>query len=78
MQNKKIIGIAIALIGLIGCYYYIGGYFQLKNEFGNIFGSADENLKTYWPMMAASVAAIFFGGFLILKGNEEENNKTFK
>jgi hypothetical protein len=76
MSGKKITGIILVIIGLVGAYYYIGGYFEVKNQFGNVFGMADEVLRNYWPMMAASVAAIFFGGFLIFKGNEEENNNS--
>ncbi len=74
MQNKKLIGIGVAFIGLIGCYYYIGGYLQLKNDFGNIFGAADDNLKTYWPMMVISIAASLFGLYLLVKDNNKFTN----
>lgn len=79
MGGKRIVGIILAIIGLIGAYYYIGGYFQLKNQFGNVFGVADETLKTYWPMMAASIAVLLLGAFLIFKGDEQPkiSNNTY-
>ena len=79
MGGKRIAGIILAIIGLIGAYYYIGGYLQLKNQFGNVFGVADETLKTYWPMMAASIAVLLLGAFLIFKGDEQPkiNNNTY-
>jgi hypothetical protein len=72
MSGKKIAGIILAILGLIGAYYYIGGYFEVKSKFGNVFGVADETLKNYWPMMAASIAALILGVFLIFKGDDQE------
>ena len=74
MSGKKIAGIILAILGLIGAYYYIGGYFQVKNAYGNVFGVADETLKNYWPMMVASVAAVLLGLFLILKGDDQASD----
>lgn len=71
MSGKKIVGIILIILGLIGAYYYIGGYFQVKSQFGNVFGVADETLKNYWPMMAASIAVLILGAFLIFKGDEQ-------
>jgi hypothetical protein len=72
MSGKKIAGIILVILGLIGAYYYIGGYFEVKSKFGNVFGVADETLKNYWPMMAASIAALILGVFLIFKGDDQE------
>lgn len=76
MSGKKITGIILTILGLVGAYYYIGGYFRCQSEFNNIFWSCDAILDNYFPMMAASVAAIILGGYLIFKGNEEENNNS--
>lgn len=93
MSGKKITGIILTILGLVGAYYYIGGYIQCKNNvaigffdeamsgFASMFGMSgvcDGILQQYWPMMAASVAAIILGGYLIFKDNEEEENNSNK
>jgi uncharacterized protein YecT (DUF1311 family) len=76
MSSKKIIGIILVILGLIGAYYYIGGYFEVKSQFGNVFGVADETLKNYWPMMAASIAVLALGIFLIFKGDDQASGSN--
>lgn len=76
MSGKKLTGIILVILGLIGSYYYIGGYLEVKNQFGNVFGMADEVLDKYLPMMFASVAFLILGIVLIFNDNEEENNSS--
>jgi len=75
MSGRKITGIILSILGLIGSYYYIGGYFELKNQFGNVFGVADETLKNYWPMMTLSIAMIIIGICLLFINKDDNQTK---
>ena len=67
MSGKRITGIILALLGSIGCYYYIGGYFNCENKLKNVWGSCDVILENYFPMMIGSGAALLLGLVLIFK-----------
>jgi hypothetical protein len=76
MSGKRIVGIILSIIGLIGAYYYIGGYFKCESQFNNAFGSCDAILDNFLPMMVASVVVLILGLIIFFKKENSPKNSS--